>query len=159
MACLVIDIGNTYTKIATFKKGELLHAEQYQTVDTGIINSFLTEYEIEKAIISSVKKENEEWEGILGQQIPLVYFNTGLKKGIVNHYLTPGTLGLDRLAAVMGAYYGYPNKGSMIIDGGTCITYDWVDAAGNYYGGSISPGLNMRYKALNYYTSGLPLIN
>jgi len=159
MACLVIDIGNTYTKIATFKKGELLHTAQYQTVDTRTINSFLASHEIKKAIISSVKKEKGEWEGTLAQKIPTVYFNTGLTKGIVNHYLTPATLGLDRLAAVMGAYNEYPGKCNLVIDGGTCITYDWIDDAGNYFGGSISPGLNMRYKALNYYTSSLPLIN
>src|ERR1700694_2044894 len=81
-----------------------------------------------------------------------------MTKGIINHYLTPETLGLDRLAAVIGVYYLYPGKNSMIIDGGTCITYDSVDAGGNYFGGSISPGLNMRYKALNYYTGKLPLI-
>lgn len=158
MACLVIDIGNTYTKIAAFNQGQLLHAEQYQTVDSSIINSFLTAHEIKKAIISSVKKEKEEWESILAQETALVYFGAGLTKGITSHYLTPATLGLDRLAAVMGAYYMYPGKNSLVIDGGTAITYDWVDAEGNYFGGSISPGLNMRYKALNYYTAGLPLI-
>jgi type III pantothenate kinase len=78
--------------------------------------------------------------------------------GIHNHYLTPQTLGLDRLAAVTGARYLYPDKSSLIIDGGTCITYDYVDSDGNYFGGSISPGLTMRYNALNYFTSGLPLI-
>jgi len=82
-----------------------------------------------------------------------------MTKGILNHYLTPETLGLDRLAAVIGARYLYPGQNSLVIDGGTCITYDRVDAGGNYFGGSISPGLNMRYKALNYYTDGLPLIS
>jgi len=58
----------------------------------------------------------------------------------------------------MGAANLYPGKGSLVIDAGTCITYDFVDAKANYFGGSISPGLNMRYKALNNYTAGLPLI-
>ena len=75
---------------------------------------------------------------------------------INNRYRTPNTLGLDRLAAVIGANYLYPNKSNLVIDGGTCITYDWIDANGNYFGGSISPGLNMRYNALNYYTAKLP---
>jgi len=79
--------------------------------------------------------------------------------GVHNQYKTPQTLGLDRLAAVIGANKLYPGKGSLVIDAGTAITYDWVDAAGNYFGGSISPGLNMRYKALNYYTGKLPLIS
>jgi len=159
MANLVIDIGNTYTKVAVFKQDELLHAEQYQNVDTGIINNFLKEYRVTSAIISSVKKENAGWQTLLAEKTPLIYFNPGMTKGIINHYLTPETLGLDRLAAVIGARYLFPGKNSLIIDGGTCITYDWVDASGDYFGGSISPGLNMRYKALNNYTAGLPLIS
>jgi len=160
MACLVIDIGNTFTKIAVFKQDELLHTEQYQTVDTATIDKFLNDYQVTKAIISSVKKkDNEEWQAVLAKKVELIYFNAGMTTGITNHYLTPATLGLDRLAAVIGAHYLYPAKDNLIIDGGTCITYDWVDAGGNYYGGSISPGLNMRYKALNHYTSGLPLIS
>jgi len=156
---LVIDIGNTYTKIAVFGDNQLLHTGQYQPADSTIINKILDDYAVNKAIISSVKKEKEEWQNILANKVDLVYFKAGMTSGITNHYLTPNTLGLDRLAAVIGAYYLYPGKSNMVIDGGTCITYDWVDAAGNYFGGSISPGLNMRYKALNNYTAGLPLIN
>jgi len=156
---LAIDIGNTYTKIAVFEQYELLHAAQYQNVDTGIINTFLKDYKVTRAIISSVKKENAVWQTALAEKIPLIYFNPGMTKGIINHYLTPETLGLDRLAAVVGASYLYPNKNSLIIGGGTAITYDWIDAGGNYFGGSISPGLNMRYMALNNYTAGLPLVS
>jgi len=159
MANLVIDIGNTYTKIAVFIKGQLLFVEQHQTVELNTLNNILNSYPISTAIISSVKKVIEEWQTYLAKKVSLVYFNAGMAKRIINHYLSPETLGLDRLAAVLGANYLYPGKNSLIIGGGTCITYDWVDAAGNYYGGSISPGLNMRYRALNYYTSGLPLIN
>lgn len=157
-AVLVIDIGNTYTKIAVFGQNEVLHAEQSKQPDEGVINNILAGYPINKAIISSVKKEKEEWQNVLAKQVKLIYFNAGMTSGITNHYLTPQTLGLDRLAAVIGAYHLYPGKSNMVIDGGTCITYDWIDAAGNYFGGSISPGLNMRYKALNNYTGGLPLI-
>jgi type III pantothenate kinase len=160
MANLVIDIGNTYTKIAAFKHDELVHTGQYQIVDIALINSFLGDHQVSKAIISSVKKKDkEEWQILLEEKVPVIYFNTAMTGNVTNHYLTPETLGHDRLAAVIGANYLYPGKNSLIVDGGTCITYDWVDSGGNYFGGSISPGLNMRYKALNYYTSGLPLIN
>ena len=155
---LVIDIGNTFTKIAVFEHDRLLQADQYSQVDESIIDKTLADHVIGKAIISSVKKEKEEWQNILAGKLKLVYFSAGMTSGITNHYLTPQTLGLDRLAAVIGAYHLYPGKSNMVIDGGTAITYDWVDAAGNYFGGSISPGLNMRYKALNNYTAGLPLI-
>ncbi|MDF2432281.1 MAG: type pantothenate kinase, partial [Mucilaginibacter sp.] len=160
MTSLVIDIGNTYTKIAVFEKNELLYTGQYQNVETDLINTFLVDYKADKAIISSVKKKDkEEWQELLDKKTHLIHFNSGMTCGIKNHYLTPDTLGLDRLAAVIGAHYLYPGENSLVIDGGTCITYDWVDAGGNYFGGSISPGLNMRYKALNYYTAGLPLVD
>lgn len=156
---LVIDIGNTYTKIAVFEQDRLLYNTQHAEVDSGIINKILDEYPVGKAIISTVKKkENSGWQEVLAARTTLSYFNAGMAKGINNHYLTPETLGIDRLAAVLGANHLFPGKNNLVIGGGTAITYDWVDADGNYYGGSISPGLNMRYKALNNYTDGLPLI-
>ena len=156
---LVIDIGNTFTKVAVFKQDELQHIVQYQALNTGIVKELLSDYQVDKAIISSVKKNGQqEWETFIAAEISLIYFDNSMTGKVINHYLTPNTLGLDRLAAVIGAAYLYPGQNSLIIDGGTCITYDWVDAGANYFGGSISPGLNMRYKALNYYTDGLPLI-
>ena len=158
MANLVIDIGNTFTKIAVFDADELLYTEHYKIVNTDILNDLLNTYPVKKAIISSVKKDKEEWQSVLNEKTPLTYFNAGMTTGIHNKYLTPQTLGLDRLAAVTGANYLYPGKNSLVIDGGTSITYDYVDKDGNYFGGSISPGLTMRYNALNYYTSGLPVV-
>jgi type III pantothenate kinase len=160
MANLVIDIGNTYTKIAVFKRDELLVNKQFEGIDDAVINTFFKEYNISKAIISSVKKkESQEWQKTLAAKVPVIFFTGGMTGGLNNKYLTPGTLGADRLAGVIGAKTLFPDKNSLVISGGTCITYDWVDATGNYFGGSISPGLNMRYKALNYYTDGLPLVN
>jgi len=160
MANLVIDIGNTYTKIAVFERDELVYNNQYQSVDVILLNEILAVHPVKTAIVSSVKKKDDpEWDALLTGGIRIMYFNAAMKGRVINHYLTPATLGLDRLAAVIGANYLYPAQNNLIIDGGTCITYDYVDAGGNYFGGSISPGLNMRYKALNYYTAGLPLIN
>jgi len=156
---LVIDIGNTFTKIAVFKQNELFYNVQFKVVDFEVIDKLLDEHQIGNAIISSVKKKEEGgWQDLLAQKVRLTYFGPQMAKGICNHYLTPQTLGLDRLAAVLGANYLYPGKNNLVIGGGTCITYDQVDADGNYFGGSISPGLNMRYNALNNYTDGLPLI-
>jgi type III pantothenate kinase len=157
---LVIDIGNTFTKIAVFKQDELVYNAQYGQVDARIIADLLKDYPVKQAILSTVKNKTEEtWQDGLAGSMPLVYFNAGMNHLIKNHYLSPETLGADRLAAVTGAHYLYPGNDNLVIGGGTCITYDWVDAGGNYFGGSISPGLKMRYKALNNYTDGLPLIN
>ena len=159
MANLVIDIGNTLTKVAVFSHDELLRVEHYETAEADNLLGLINEYPISIAFISSVKKEKEAWRDALAQRLKLKYFSREMTGGIKNQYKTPETLGLDRLAAVIGAHKLYPGKNNLVIDAGTCITYDWVDAGGNYFGGSISPGLNMRYKALNYYTGALPLVD
>ncbi|MDB5135272.1 MAG: type pantothenate kinase [Mucilaginibacter sp.] len=159
MANLVIDIGNTLTKIAVFRQDELLHAEHYSAIEAEVLFNLIDQYQVTQAIISSVKNEIESWRSALEKKVDLKYFNARMTAGIHNQYKTPQTLGLDRLAAVIGANKLYPGKDCLVIDAGTCITYDWIDAEGNYFGGSISPGLNMRYKALNYYTGALPLIS
>jgi type III pantothenate kinase len=158
MANLVIDIGNSYTKIAVFEQDELRWAEHYKQVDEKELKQLLDKYEINNCLICSVKLGKQGWEQFLKKAINVNYFTRETATGIKNHYLTPLTLGLDRLAAVTAAHLLFPAKGNLIIDAGTCITYDWVDAGGNYYGGSISPGLNMRYTAMNHYTDALPLL-
>jgi len=158
MANLVIDIGNTHIKLAVFNQDEMVNMARYEAIDAAIISSVLQKYNISKAIISSVNKNSRAWEPELEAKTTLLHFNTGMVKSINNRYKTPQTLGADRLAAVVGAHNLFPGKNNLVIDGGTCITYDWIDADGNYFGGSISPGLNMRYNALNHYTAALPLL-
>ncbi|MBE9585410.1 type III pantothenate kinase [Mucilaginibacter sp. JRF] len=159
MANLVIDIGNTLTKVAVFEHEQLLETGHYADADTALFDDLLSRYTIDKAIISSVKKDTPYWLSVLSTRLTVMHFTATMASGITNHYLTPHTLGLDRVAAVNGAVHLYPQKNSLVIDGGTTITYDWVDAGANYFGGSISPGLNTRYKALNHYTQGLPLVD
>jgi type III pantothenate kinase len=159
MANLVIDIGNSYVKAAIFEGGVLLKVEHYKTKTIPQLNDLLAGQKTSQVIISSVKKEKENWEADLIATMPVVYFNRDMAKNITNHYRTPQTLGIDRLAAVMGAHELYPQADNLVIDAGTCITYDYVDAVGNYEGGSISPGLNMRCQAMHNYTSALPLVS
>ncbi|RYU86926.1 type III pantothenate kinase [Mucilaginibacter terrigena] len=158
MLNLVIDIGNTFTKVAVFNNDGLIKVEQYQQPTRADIDGFLNDHKIDRVIISSVKTEKQPWQALLENKFAVVYFNSGITAGINNHYKTPQTLGADRLAAVIGANYLYPGVNNLVISGGTCITYDFIDAGANYFGGSISPGLNMRYKAVNHYTAALPLI-
>jgi len=158
MANLVIDIGNTHIKLAVFDQHEMIDMARYDNTDEVAIDDILQKHNIDKAIISSVQKNNQPWEPELKAKTALMYFNAGMVKNINNYYKTPQTLGPDRLAAVVGARSLYRDKGNLVVDGGTCITYDWIDADGNYFGGSISPGLNMRYNALHHYTAALPLL-
>jgi type III pantothenate kinase len=159
MTSLVIDIGNSFIKTGVFNMGGLIYIKRYETLDITIVSELLDQLKPVKAIVSSVKMPGTEpWEIYLSGRIPVIRFNVNMALSIKNHYRTPQTLGLDRLAAVAGAHALYPGIDNLVIDAGTCITYDWADRDGNYFGGSISPGLNMRYKALNFYTSALPLL-
>ncbi|MBK0378008.1 type III pantothenate kinase [Mucilaginibacter segetis] len=158
MANLVIDIGNTFTKVAVFENDDLLTINQTKQLTAESIDNLLYEHVITKVITSSVKKEKQSWQIELEKKHPVIYFNSLIPAGVNNYYKTPDTLGTDRFAAVIGAHYLYPQQNNIIISGGTCITYDYIDSNANYLGGSISPGLNMRFNALNHYTDALPLI-
>lgn len=159
MANLAIDIGNTLTKIAVFKQNDLVHFEHAPDTDAQTLLQLIEKYDVKRAIISSVRKRVEAWQEAVESKIETKYFSVDMTGGVKNQYKSPKTLGIDRLAAVIAAHRLFPGKNSVVIDAGTTITYDHVDAKGNYFGGSISPGLNMRYKALNYYTGGLPLLD
>ncbi|WP_462264429.1 type III pantothenate kinase [Mucilaginibacter sp.] len=158
MINLVADAGNTHTKLAVFNENELLHTARFESLTTAELNAWVEAYQVDRIIISSVKIAVDGWRQVLQPAIPVVVFNRQMAAGIQNHYGTPETLGLDRLAVVIGASKLYPTQNVLVIDGGTCITYDWIDANCNYYGGSISPGLEMRFKALQQYTAALPLV-
>lgn len=157
---LIIDIGNTSTKLAVFEKDNLkeIFYDSNQSLDS--INKILKKYRIEKSIVSSVINDKEEIKkqifNLPGKVLTLTH-TTPIP--IKNSYKTPATLGLDRIAAVVGASYIYPNKDILVIDAGTAITYELINAEGCYLGGNISPGIQMRFKALNAFTDRLPLIN
>ncbi|UEG52956.1 type III pantothenate kinase [Mucilaginibacter daejeonensis] len=159
MARLAIDIGNTRVKTGIFQGHELLRADSHDQMNLADLLAMIDEYAVTQAIVSTVKKEAQPWLDQLAGSIPVIGFNRDMAGGIHNHYRTPRTLGLDRLAAVLGAKQSYPGTDRLVIDAGTCITYDGIDAGSNYFGGSISPGLNMRYKALAHYTSVLPEVD
>lgn len=158
MSNLVIDIGNTYSKIALFNNRELEEIRVSETADPGAIADLFGKYEIGSAIVSTVGPEIERLEAFLKERCRYLRFHTGLQTGIVSHYKTPATLGADRYAAVIGASVLFPGSDCLVIDSGTCVTCDFVDRNRNYYGGSISPGIRMRFKAMNTFTERLPLV-
>lgn len=158
MVNLVFDIGNTFSKVAVFKDENILWTKRYRQITETLLNKILIKFKPETAIISSVQNKIFLWEEMLEKQLKTFRFQYQMAKSITNHYQNPEKLGLDRLAAVVGAHFLYPKNSNLIIDAGTCVTYDAVDEQGNYFGGSISPGLQMRFKALKHYTKKLPLI-
>ncbi len=158
MANLVIDIGNSRTKIAVFNNRDITRIDTHDTLTQDILAGYLTEDSLTQAIVSSVAVNSEWVAEQLERKMKTLRFSFAMKNGISNHYRSPQTLGADRLAAVIGAHSLYKDRDVLVIDAGTCITYDSVDGQGNYYGGSISPGLNMRLKAMHTFTGRLPLV-
>ena len=156
---LVIDIGNTYSKLAVFNHKELVHYQRLKELDELSLTSLIEEYQIQNASVSTVNKEVSELSAFLKTKVNYIPFTTAIQAGIQNNYETLATLGLDRWAKVIAAHCLYPGENCLMIDAGTCITYDVHTATNVYFGGSISLGINMRFEALNYYTGRLPLVN
>lgn len=152
---LVVDFGNTRTKAAIFEDTKMIF--KTDTIALKQVAEMAGQYNPHHIIVSSVKLSRQQVEDNLHYKFLWLDHTTHLPFAI--NYKTPETLGLDRIAAVAGAHYLYPNKNCLVIDAGTCITYDIIDHQSVYHGGAISPGLNMRFKALNTFTANLPLVN
>ena len=109
-------------------------------------------------IVSSVGSFSEEELRILKQNVPVLVLSHQLKLPFSNEYATPTTLGVDRIALVSAAASQYPNENVLVIDAGSCITYDFLTSENKYLGGAIAPGMEMRYKAMHHFTANLPLL-
>ncbi len=158
MVNLVIDIGNSRVKLAIFKNRELILKEVMAGLDAPVIQQRIAQYGVTHSLISSVNQEIFGLEETLKSVTNYIRFSHHVNLPIHNHYQTPETLGLDRLAGLMGARHLHPQKNTLVIDAGTCITYDLINSRDEYFGGSISPGIQMRLKALHDYTGRLPLV-
>lgn len=157
---LIVDIGNTLIKYAVFKNDQILHMETSKAhLFPSKINWLFKIYpRINHAIISSVGKPGHKEKDIVSLFCRVHILSRTSKVPFKNSYATPGTLGMDRIALATAAFYQYPRRNALVIDAGTCITYDMVNDAGEYIGGAISPGLYMRYRAMHDQTQKLPLL-
>jgi type III pantothenate kinase len=157
---LILDLGNTNGKIAVCEGSTVLESAVYDRVTNREIAYFYSRYSgIGGAIVSSVINESREIIDYLGSLFePCIELNHNTPLPLINLYQTPETLGYDRIAAAVGAYTIYPGRTVLVIDAGTAITYDIVTEGGEYLGGNISPGLDVRFKSLNKYTFRLPLL-
>ena len=160
MINLVIDIGNSRTKIALFNQYDLMFNVSIDHLTLEHLRMLKEEHrQLTKAILSSVKPGNEDLIGFLTEQFEFfLELDHKTELPIENLYETPDTLGKDRLAAAVGANELFPDQNLLVIDAGTAITYDLVSEKNQFIGGNISPGLEMRFKALNHFTGKLPLI-
>ena len=157
---LVIDVGNTRIKLAVFSNNNLVEKQVVK------LSCFLAEViqlkerynTIDTAILSNVSFLDPDTMARLKAYLKVIQLSAKTHLPFINKYKTPNTLGVDRLALVSAAVKFKPNVNSLIIDAGTCITYDFINNKNEYLGGAISPGVSVRYKSLNNLTSNLPLL-
>ena len=147
---LCIDEGNTALKFGIFEGNKLLHS--------GIGVNDIQWHQVQKTIISTVVVSSNaiKWCEENSTAFHLLSYKSKLPFSI--KYSSPETLGNDRLAAIAGATLHFPNQNTLVIVMGTCITYNFVDAENCFWGGAISPGSKLRFKAMNQFTSRLPMI-
>lgn len=157
---LTIDVGNSRIKVAVFEHNKQVDFFIFETNEAlkNFENIFQKYPNLQKIILSSVGKLDEEVVNFIKSQFQTEIIDHKSKFPFTNLYATPETLGIDRMVLAAGATLIYPNQNKLIIDAGTCITYDFVNAENQYLGGAISPGIKIRYKSLNNYTSKLPLL-
>ncbi len=156
---LVIDIGNSLIKAAVFKEDSLIFKVAFPKENLVTETNLISEqFNIERGILSNVSHSPENFDSLVIKKENLLILDHDTKVPFNNLYSTPQTLGVDRIALMAGAALQFPLKNTLVIDAGSCITYDFLDVENNYFGGAISPGIEMRYKALHQQTAKLPLL-
>ncbi len=154
---LTVDIGNSYTKFCIFDNEAIIFNLITKDVTERLLADITGRHPVTHAIISSVTDNKNQIGAFLQKKaIPVLTVSHTTAIPIVNRYGTPETLGMDRLSAAVGAYSMKPGETSLIIDIGTCITYDVIDSSNAFIGGNISPGYKMRLDAMHAFTDRLP---
>lgn len=157
---VTVDVGNTRIKAAVFEANTVLKnyvfgKEELQKKIEKILIEFSDCTDLVVASVGDIEKQS------------FLSFEKQLNIHILTHedvfpfhnkYATPKTLGIDRMVLAAGATLQFPKQNRLVIDAGTCITYDFIDENDNYLGGAISPGLRLRYETLHNYTARLPLL-
>jgi type III pantothenate kinase len=157
---LTIDVGNTRIKAAVFEGNKKISALVFDTVELGskvkkILEDFLL---IDCMVISSVGGIDRKSFLVFESRVKVHFVSHEDVFPFANNYGTPQTLGIDRMVLAAGATLLYPNQNRLVIDAGTCVTYDFVDENDVYQGGAISPGMRLRYESMHNFTAKLPLL-
>jgi type III pantothenate kinase len=158
MTTLCFDFGNTRLKYAVFKGDQFAGGYVLENDDAVAVRQVLEQYQPQKTILSSVINHNPAIEEVLAaysrfhklSHVSRLPFSTPVGK--------PETIGADRLALCAAAAWFYPGQHNLIIATGSCITYNFLNQEHAFLGGGISPGMEMRFKALQFYTAKLPLV-
>jgi type III pantothenate kinase len=155
---LVIDIGNTLAKLAIFDEDNIVDQLKVKKFDWEIIETYCLKHTLEGIIVSDVAGQMDNYCERLKEYGTLIVMNTLTPTPLHIKYKSIDTLGTDRIAASVFGSSLFKDTNTLIIQAGTCITYDLVTAKKEYLGGGISPGLDMRFEAMHTFTSKLPLV-
>ena len=157
---LVIDVGNTRIKGAVFEDTNLIETFVFMKTELKIsIENILKKHKKVSHIVVASVSDLDKQTFIEFEEVVKTHFVSHIDTfPFVNCYETPQTLGIDRLVLATGATLRFPKQNRLVIDAGTCVTYDFIDENNNYLGGAISPGLRLRYESLHNYTAKLPLL-
>ena len=156
---LIVEKGNTLLKIAVFDADRIVALTFKDPNEPSCIGDFIEQYRPDKGIMSSVTDKNKKMIHTLKTKLScFLWFDETVSVPVSVEYETIKTLGKDRIAAVAGAYFLRPGQPVLVIDAGTAITYELLDASGIYKGGNISPGLTTRFRSLHRFTRQLPLV-
>jgi len=157
---LVVDVGNTRIKAAVFEGATLFEIFVFSKIELQKnIENILKKFEKTTDLVISSVGEVEKQSFLAYAKVVNIHFLSHEDSfPFRNRYATPKTLGIDRMVLAAGATLQFPNKNRLVIDAGTCLTYDFIDDQDNYLGGAIAPGLRLRYEALHNFTAKLPLL-
>jgi len=155
-----IDIGNTRIKGAVFEYNTVVECFLFSYDELEIeINAIVNKYpECKDVVIAQVRNYSEDYFRQINNVLRWHFITHRSAFPFNNKYATPKTLGIDRMVLSSGAVLLYPGQNRLVIDAGTCVTYDFVNSENNYLGGAISPGIRLRYEALQRQTAKLPLL-
>lgn len=157
MKSLVIDIGNTRMKTGVFFENTLLQQDEILREQEDKIIDIITEFGISKIMVSNVSSHTSNVLNQIKNEVPVLFLDKETRLPFINNYKSKDTLGSDRKALLAGAMCFFEAANCLIIDAGTCVTYDILTEKREYPGGNITPGLQMRLKAMNHFTGKLPL--
>jgi len=158
---LTVDVGNTRIKAAVFEGSTALgnfvfEKEELEKEIEKILKKFQNCSHLVVASVGNIEKQSFL---AFEKQLAIHFLTHEDPFPFINKYATPKTLGIDRMVLAAGATLQFPKQNRLVIDAGTCITYDFIDESDHYWGGAISPGLRLRYEALHNYTARLPLLS
>jgi type III pantothenate kinase len=156
---LTIDAGNTTIKVMVFNDNVPLFREEIKKISVLFLKKIFSAFPVSHSILSAVVKIDPAIPAFLKTNSQFIFLSEKTSIPVKNKYKTPETLGRDRLAAAIAGNFLFPKQDVLVIDAGTCIKYDFVNERGEYLGGSISPGLAMRFNALHEFTGQLPLVS